>query len=373
MSSERLIATYHVRAGAAEVDAVARAIAIEQSVECPIEAVFDTHVRDHIVGQVAGITPLGPDHYRVDVALALATTGLEPAQALNMLFGNTSMHAHVEFVDIAGSACEALARAFGGPRFGLAGMRDRLRVHARPFTCGAIKPQGMPVAALADVCKRLALGGLDIVKDDHGLANQAYSPFAERIPACQRAIEDANRETGGRAVYAPSLVGGPRALAEQARICREEGVGAVMIAPALVGMPTFREIVAEHVDVPVLAHPSYMGGARVAPPLLLGKLYRMLGADAVIYANYGGRFAYPPQLCAEIAVTSRAPWMGLPAVLPVPAGGMTVERVPELLDFYGTDVMLLIGGSLLTAGEALVERTREFVSMVHSRAAAKAR
>jgi ribulose-bisphosphate carboxylase large chain len=52
-----------------------------------------------------------------------------------------------------------------------------------------------------------------------------------------------------------------------------------------------------------------------------------------------------------------------PAV-PVPAGGMTLSRVPELLDFYGTETMLLIGGNLLAARERLVEETRAFVTRV---------
>ena len=43
---------------------------------------------------------------------------------------------------------------------------------------------------------------------------------------------------------------------------------------------------------------------------------------------------------------------------------MTVERVPALLADYGPDTMLLLGGSLLVAGEALFERARAFVSMV---------
>jgi ribulose-bisphosphate carboxylase large chain len=53
-----------------------------------------------------------------------------------------------------------------------------------------------------------------------------------------------------------------------------------------------------------------------------------------------------------------------PAV-PVPAGGMIRERVPEMLDFYGADVMLLIGGGLLEAREKLAEATAEFVKAVH--------
>jgi ribulose-bisphosphate carboxylase large chain len=128
-------------------------------------------------------------------------------------------------------------------------------------------------------------------------------------------------------------------------------------------MPVFHELVREHLDVPVLAHPAYAGAARVAPPLLLGKLFRMLGADAVIYPNYGGRFSYSEALCRDLAAAMRGPLHGMPAALPVPAGGMTVERVPELAAFYGRDAMLLIGGSLLVSDD-VAARTRAFVAAV---------
>jgi hypothetical protein len=35
-----------------------------------------------------------------------------------------------------------------------------------------------------------------------------------------------------------------------------------------------------------------------------------------------------------------------------------------MLDFYGPDIMLLIGGALLTAGARLIEATAAFVSDV---------
>ena len=50
--------------------------------------------------------------------------------------------------------------------------------------------------------------------------------------------------------------------------------------------------------------------------------------------------------------------------VPVPAGGMNLERVPEILDFYGAEMMLLIGGDLLAARERLVEETKAFVASV---------
>jgi ribulose-bisphosphate carboxylase large chain len=358
----RILATYRIRAPSDEIERAALTLALEQSVELPLEAVRDAFVADEIVGRVDTIEEVAPGLHEVRVGLAEITAGGDPAQTLNMLFGNSSLHEHVELKDIELPA--ALADRFGGPRFGIAGLRERLDVHDRPLTCAALKPQGISSARLAGICETFARGGIDVVKDDHGLADQAYSPFAERARACQRAVERVMRETGRTTLYAPSLVGSPKALVERARIVRDEGIGAVLIAPALIGMPVFHELVQEHLDVPVLAHPAYAGAARVAPPLLLGKLFRLLGADAVIYPNFGGRFAYPESLCRMIADAARSPLHGARPSLPVPAGGMTVERVPELVRFYGREAMLLIGGALLIAGDALLERTRAFTAAV---------
>jgi ribulose-bisphosphate carboxylase large chain len=41
-----------------------------------------------------------------------------------------------------------------------------------------------------------------------------------------------------------------------------------------------------------------------------------------------------------------------------------VERIVELLDFYGPDCILLVGGSLYQAGNPLFERTRSLVEQV---------
>jgi ribulose-bisphosphate carboxylase large chain len=101
---------------------------------------------------------------------------------------------------------------------------------------------------------------------------------------------------------------------------------------------------------------------------LLGKLFRLFGADATIYPNYGGRFSFTPQTCGAIADAARGHFHGLRSCLPAPAGGMTLDRVPELLDFYGQDTMLLIGGSLLAAKGDLTQAAAAFASHVVSRA-----
>jgi len=98
--------------------------------------------------------------------------------------------------------------------------------------------------------------------------------------------------------------------------------------------------------------------------LLLGKLFRLFGADAAIFPNHGGRFGYSAQTCAAIADGARSDWHGLAPAMPVPAGGMSVGRVAEMRARYGEDTMLLIGGDLLLAGDALGQRCREFVAAV---------
>jgi len=358
-----LTATYLIEAEPERIEARAEAVAIEQSVECPLEAVRDPRIRDEVVARVAQIAPAGDGRYRVDVKIAVETTCYEPAQLVNMVFGNCSLWDDVQLVDL--DLPPALLARFGGPRHGIAGIRALADAPRRALTSVAMKPQGLPTAELARMCRTFALAGIDIVKDDHGIADQPCSPFAERVPACQAAIADGVAATGKPSFYAPHLIGTPRVLRERARIARDAGARVVLVAPMIVGLPAFADLVDEFPELVYLAHPSFGGAARIAPPLLFGRIFRLLGADAPIFVNYGGRFAYPQAECGALAAVARAPWGAIRPALPVPAGGMRLDRVDELLDFYGPDTMLLIGGNLLLAeGDALLARAREFVAKV---------
>jgi ribulose-bisphosphate carboxylase large chain len=359
---DRLIATYLVASEPAEIDARAAAIAVEQSVEMPLSAIADPVVRENIVGRVESVVPVEEGLFAVRIALAVATTGHEIGQLLNMLFGNSSIQENVQLTDA--ELPSSLLNSFPGPRFGIEGLRRLTGAFGRPLTASALKPQGSPVAELARLCGIFAQAGIDLIKDDHGLADQAFSPFAQRVVACQKAVAVANRETGGKSVYIPSLSGGPRDLLRQAHIIHEEGVGMAMLAPMLQGLAVVKEMIEDHLKVPVLAHPAMAGVSRIAPPLLIGKLFRLVGADAVVFPNYGGRFGYTAETCQVLAHAARGSWGGLKPSLPVPAGGMSVERVSEMIEVYGQDSVLLIGGGLLSAGEALYERSRAFVEEV---------
>jgi ribulose-bisphosphate carboxylase large chain len=162
----------------------------------------------------------------------------------------------------------------------------------------------------------------------------------------------------------PSLSGDLDRMRRQVEVARSVGIDTVMVAPMIAGWATVQAMVRQYPDIAFFAHPTMGGATRIAPDLLIGKLFRLLGADAVIFPNHGGRFGYTPETCRSLAEQARAAWHGMRPSVPVPAGGMTLDRVPEMLDFYGPDAMLLIGGSLLAARERLTDETAAFARAV---------
>ena len=362
--SSRLTAIYHVQADAAAIEARAKGIAIEQSVEMPLDAIDEPSVLTDIVGQVEAITDLRNGAFEVRIGLATATTldfqgNGDFGQLINMLFGNSSLQSDVVLKDV-----RLPPGIFAGPRHGIAGLRQRVGAQGRALTCSALKPQGLPPARLANLAERFAMGGVDFIKDDHGLADQAYSPFAERVHACATAVRRANAASGHATQYAPSLSGNLDQLRAQLALAREAGVLTVIVSPMLAGPSNIQALVRDNQDIAFMAHPTLGGAARIAPELLIGKLFPLMGADAVVFPTYGGRFGYSPDTCRHLAGNATGPEAPLLPSLPVPAGGMTLARVPEKLDFYGRDTMLLIGGNLLLARERLTAETGIFTRAV---------
>ncbi len=335
-------------------------LAVEQSVEMPLDAIDDPAVLTDIVGQVEDIADQGDGRFLVRLGLAMATTGLEAGQFLNMLFGNSSIHDDITLADI--TLPPAMTRAFGGSILGVPFMRRRTGAQVRALTGSALKPQGLAPEALGDLARRLAEGGIDTLKDDHGLADQEYSPFARRVAAVAAAV----RAAGSGTRYIPSVSGDLDRLTRQIALARDEGIDMVLIAPMIVGLPALHAVRRRFPQMALVAHPALAGAGRIAPPLLLGKLFRLFGADATVFPNHGGRFGYSPATCRALARAALAPWDDFAPCLPVPAGGMAIDRVSEMLDFYGPDVMLLIGGGLLAARERLTQHTAAFVRKVHA-------
>lgn len=369
LSGRRFVVRYHLTGSEAAARALADALCYEQTVEVHREVVPAGPIRDHLVGRVDAFERTPTGSFEASLSFAVETAGTELTQLLNVIFGNASLMPGVRVarIDLPAGGFPWLP----GPRFGREGLRVRLGATDRPLLCSALKPMGLPAKDLATMAYQLALGGIDLIKDDHGLADQAFSPFAERVARCTEAVAKANGETGRRSLYAPNVTAPTGLSLPRSLAAKVAGAGAVVISPGLAGWDAVREIAADaRVALPVLCHPALLG-TFVADPrqgiahyVLFGQLPRLAGADAVIFPTHGGRFAFSAEDCRAIVAGTGDPLGPCRPAFPVAGGGISLDRLGELREFYGPDVVLLIGSWLRLAGPDLIANCRRFYRAV---------
>ncbi len=136
----RISATYRLRVPAHDAAHRAQQLALEQSIEMLATSVTDPHVLDTMVARVDDVTANGDGTHTARLALSAETVGDDAGQLMNMLFGNCSLQPDVELIDVDVPA--ALARVWGGPNQGIAGLRRHTGSFERPLTCTALKPIG---------------------------------------------------------------------------------------------------------------------------------------------------------------------------------------------------------------------------------------
>lgn len=327
-------------------------IGLEQSVELPRELVAPD-LAERMAGRVERVEYASPRQARVELSFSLAAIGTDLLQCVNVLYGNVSLKPGIRIVDIDWPV--ELAAHWGGPAYGVAGLRTLAGVPRRALLCTALKPMGLSATELARRCEAFARGGIDIIKDDHGLADQPSAPFAERLARCQEAVTRANAATGGSSLYFPNVTGSLARLSQRLAAARAAGCRGVLVSPWLLGLDAL-QLIRDQSRLAMLAHPALAGSlfgrrAGMAPELVLGDLFRMAGADAVIYPNSGGRFDFSVATCRRINDRLRRPLGTLRPSLPAPAGGMDVARAGDWVRRYGPDTLLLIGGSLYAQGD----------------------
>ncbi len=362
VSGDRLKATYEFHGPVADAEARANALRVEQTIEFPADLVPDDDIQREIVGRIEAIEVVRDDLAHAVISYAVETTGYELPQLLNVLWGNSSILPGIRLIDF--ELPESLLAHFPGPSFGVAGLRELFEAPTRPLLATALKPMGLSAERLAAYARDLVIGGLDIIKDDHSLANQEFAPFLERIKRCADAVNEANAATGNRAVYMPSVNAPYDQLDARVEAAIEAGAGGLLVLPGITGFDQMRHVAAT-VDVPIMAHPAFLGSFSASPTAgiahgkIYGTLMRLAGADLSIYPNYGGRFSFTREQCREVAGDLEAPLGDLAPAFPAPGGGMTLDRVGEIIEFYGNDVALLIGGDL-HRGENLIETAARF-------------
>jgi ribulose-bisphosphate carboxylase large chain len=372
LSGDRFVVTYQVRSDdEAEARAMADFIRVEQTIEYPFELVLPGEIRDGITGQVESIEKKDRGHYLVEISYAVESVGTDLPQTLNVIYGNISfipgvLVTRLDFPD-------SFLENFKGPRFGRDGIRDLVEVYHRPLISTALKPIGLSSEQLAEMAYQCALGGLDIIKDDHGLSLQQFAPFNERVSLIVEAVRKASKEAGTKTLYFANVSGPIDQMVEKAGYALQAGVDGLMVLPGLYSIEFFRLLAEdENLALPMMFHPGFMGIYRnhqdsgISPFVLHGQISRLCGADITIFPHFGGRFSPSMEASRRASDGTAVPMGCLKPNLPCPGGGVKPGNFIEMTDFYGKDAVFLAAGNLHRSADNLIDASRAFRKIAES-------
>jgi len=364
LSGNRFTVTYLIKGTQRDAEEKAEVICLEQTVELPFHLLPPGHIPGAVIGRIDSVEKIEDNTHRFVISYAVEVAADEISQLYNVIFGNISIlpGITVERFDLH----DSMYACFSGPRFGISGLREILDEPESPLLFTALKPMGLSADDLAQSAYQLALGGIHIIKDDHGLSNQVFATFEERVQKCSAAVAKANAETGFKSIYIPSIMGDGCKTLERARFAKENGAGGLLVIPALVGFGMMHQLSIDNdIALPIFCHPSFLGSFiinsnGVTCACMLGQFARLAGADGTVFPNYSGRFSLSEEQCVSIQRAGSQPMGSLKKTIACPAGGMSAKSLPQSLKVYGNDVALLMGGGLFNLGPDLTANSREF-------------
>jgi len=364
MKEKRFYATYSFKAeNFKKAKSIAFDICVEQTVEFPFDLIENEFIKNNFVGKIEKLKKIN-DKYFAKISYHNLTAGLEFTQFLNVLFGNTSIKKGIKLESF--ELSDYFNSFFKGPRFGINGLRKLLNIYGRPIICSALKPMGLSTENLANLALKFASGGIDIIKDDHGLANQPFSPFKKRV------IKVTEKIKKFKTIYTPNITAdSENEIFKRAYFAKKCGAGGVVISGFLCGIPVVKKLSEDKkFNLPIFFHPAFMGSftsdadSGISHSALYGQLSRLSGADAIIFPNFGGRFSFTKDDCRNIISGCKINMGKIKPNLPAPGGGISLENIKNLKNFYGNDVIFLIGGGLFKYSKDIIKSCQEFKKLI---------
>ena len=242
---------------------------------------------------------------------------------------------------------------FSGPKFGIKGVRELVGTTTRPHVGTIIKPKvGLNPEDTAAVAKEAALGGIDFIKDDETLTNQAFCPIEERLEAVMNALDEAYDETGQKVLYAVNVSVGGDEIVGRAEALIEQGANAVMVDVLTSGFSAVQALAQDPaICVPIHVHRT-MHGAMTRNPehgiamRPIARLVRMLGGDQLHTGTISGKMGHDPQELLGDNAALTEPSHGQVPIFPVASGGLHPGKVHAELTGLGTDIVLQAGGGI---------------------------
>ncbi|SEK50185.1 type III ribulose-bisphosphate carboxylase [Haloferax larsenii] len=308
----------------------------------------------------ADFTDMGATAFSIDgdtIGVAYPAGLFEPGnmpQILSCIAGNIMGMKAVDTIRLMDCEWpEAIVSSFDGPLFGSSVREEIFGVDDRPITATVPKPKvGLSTKSHAQVGYDAWLGGVDLLKDDENLTDQAFNPFADRLTQSLALRDDAEDETGEKKSYLINVTADTQTMLDRVDEVAEQGGEYVMvdiITAGWAGLQTVRERTEKH-GMAIHAHRAMHAAFDRMPThgvsmRVLAQISRLLGVDQLHTGTAGlGKLANEDTV--GINEWMRSDLYGTTDVLPVASGGLHPGLLPDLLDATGTNVCVQLGGGI---------------------------
>jgi len=361
-----IIASYIIkRPKGQNVNYLSRFAAIEQSTGTWVRVPAETEeVRKHHVARVLGVYEIPMYEYGIPKDIKERTyfvqigfpiinvKGMGIPMLLTTVIGNISITHGLKLVDLAFP--KGWLEDFKGPKFGIDGLRNLLKVPERPLLNNMVKPcTGHTADVAADLVYQAAVGGCDIVKDDELISNPSFNRLEDRIVKVMEAVDKADSEKGEKTLYTINITTKFPEMFEYADKMIELGANALMINYLTTGFEALRQIAEDpSIKVPILGHMdfggTYFGGiwTGMTSMLTFAKLPRICGADTVVIPAPYGKAEILEERYEQNLKALRFPLQHIKPTLPMPSGGITQGMVEKCMKEAGNDILIGSGGGI---------------------------
>ncbi|HQD25924.1 MULTISPECIES: type III ribulose-bisphosphate carboxylase [Methanoculleus] len=307
------------------------------------------------------------NYVKIAYPLALWEEG-NAAQLLSGIAGNVfGMKAldNLRLIDV--SLPAEYLRHFKGPHFGIEGIRDMMKVRGRPLTGAVPKPKvGFTAEEHAEVGYETWMGGFDFVKDDENLTSLSFNRFEDRVRAMAKMRDRAEQETGERKSAFINITADTETMKKRAEMLADYGWNYAMIDVVVAGtaaVATLRDYCSD-LGLAIHAHRAMHAAfdrteKHGITMQFLAKVMRLIGVSQIHTGTAVGKLVgtrAEATLLADIlrekhinAVDHMAleqDWGKIKNAFPVSSGGLHPGLVPDVLDIYGTELVLLVSGGI---------------------------
>lgn len=262
---------------------------------------------------------------------------------------------------------EKYIRSFEGPKFGIPGIRQKLRVKKRPLLGTIVKPKlGLSEIEHARSAYESWVGGMDMVKDDENLTSMVFNKFEKRVVETLKMRDKAEQKTGEGKFYMPNITAETGEMLRRAEFVKRHGGEYVMVDIVSIGWSSLQTLRKANDDLRLIIHAHRAGHAALTKNprhgismLVIAKLARLIGVDQIHVGTANvGKMAGDETGEIEDEIESRFVtelrsghsleqfWYGIKPVFAVASGGLHPGNIPKLLSAMGNNIIIQAGGGV---------------------------